>query len=251
MLASSALRSSHRLSFQSQHHPRPLLRPGLCAEEEDCQQAVSNLGGGAGARRPGNPLAAGPGDPPPGLETPSPSPIQAESSGEAALRRVGEGPGPAMRPLSTQLPPGKARGKQAKRNQPQNTSVPSLWASVSSSVTVPSNSEIPSVLTVGEAVQFLSSIPKAPCAFFPSLVPPLVLGKLRCLDGNVSAPLALPPAIPPNRVATAPVQVPAISELAASLLSNCFLQAGQDCTGLPEELPAGDVCTCLLSWRGL
>ncbi|XP_058164766.1 cytohesin-4 isoform X2 [Dasypus novemcinctus] len=42
----------------SQHHPRPLLRPGLCPEEEDRQQAVSfprgRLGhpGACGARRP-------------------------------------------------------------------------------------------------------------------------------------------------------------------------------------------------------
>lgn len=46
--AGPALTSCHLLSFQSQHHPRPLLRPGVCSEEEDCQQALNFLGGGTG-----------------------------------------------------------------------------------------------------------------------------------------------------------------------------------------------------------
>ena len=50
LAASPALRSFHLLSFQSQHHPCPFLRPGLCSEKEDCQQALSFLGGGAWGR---------------------------------------------------------------------------------------------------------------------------------------------------------------------------------------------------------
>lgn len=60
LAASPALRSFHLLSFQSQHHPCPLLRPGLCSEEEDCQQALSFLRGGAGGSRGhGNPMTCG------------------------------------------------------------------------------------------------------------------------------------------------------------------------------------------------
>lgn len=63
-MACSALKPFHLPSFQSQHHPRALLRPSLCSEEEDCQQAVSFVGddaGGAGARGPRNPTTPSPG----------------------------------------------------------------------------------------------------------------------------------------------------------------------------------------------
>lgn len=92
------------------------------------------------------------------------------------------------------------------------------------------------------AVAFLSPISRALGALCPGLTPPLVPGKL----GNVLAPLALcvPPTIPHGEGSLGP-RLPPSSRTASSR------QTDGIAPGLPKELRAGDVCTCLLSRRGL
>lgn len=96
---------------------------------------------------------------------------------------------------------------------------------------------------------FLSSISRALCAFCPGLTPPPVPGKLR----DVLAPLALCfPPLHPVRSALAPVQAPAVSPwLPPSSQTASSRQTDGITPGLPRELRTGDVCTCLLSCRGL